>query len=319
MNISEVRVSLTAQDLLSIVNEFVKVEGLELSKIEIEDEIKIYGSYIKGFKIDFVAGIKLERIKDGVIHGEVTSFKIAKIKIFSLLRKFTLKYVTKSLEEKGITYEEGKVIIKLKMILKDIPYVDLDISDININKNILKVYISNLDISLKGKLNKQIEEETIVQKERIEEEIGDIKKVNDYYTYGRKYLENKLPDGIKEFSDYLFVIPDIAALIYRLLKDNRVDLKTKLIISGAITYVSFPTDFIPDNIPFIGKIDDLAVSFFTLDKIISNVPTKIILENWEGKNDLILVMNKVIEYTINFTGAKNVEKLYNFVDEIASL
>lgn len=316
MNISGINVTLTGEDLLSIINEFLKVEGLVISQIKIEDEIKVYGSYSKSIKIDFIAGVKFQRIKDGIIHGEVTSFRIAKMRIFSLVRKFALKYATKSLEEKGITYAEGKVIINLKKMMKDIPYVDLDISDININKNILKLYISNLNISLKGKLNKQIEEEIVEEKEEIAEKI---EKVSDYYTQGREYLENRLPNKIKEFSDYLFIIPDVAALVYRLLKDSRVDIKTKLIISGAIAYVSFPTDFIPDNIPFIGKIDDLAVAFFTLDKIISDVPSNIILENWAGKNDLILVMNNVIEYTINFTGAKNVEKLYKFVDEIASL
>lgn len=319
MNISEVKVALTGQDLLSIINEFVKIEGLNLSKIEIEEEIKIHGSYTKGFKIDFVADVKLKRVQNGIIHGEVTSFKIAKIKIVTILRKMVLKYIIKALEEKGVKYGEGKVIINLKNLLRDVPYVDLDISDINITQNILNVYVSNLNISIKGKLKKEIDEEIIEKEEETEKINENIEKVKDYYSDGRKYLENKLPKKLKQYSDYLFIIPDVATLLYRLLKDNRVSVKTKLVISAAIAYISFPTDIIPDNIPFIGKIDELAVAFFAVDNIISNVSINIILENWEGKNNIILVINKIIEYTINFTGAKNVEKLYNFVEEVAAL
>ena len=38
MNISGVKVALTGEDLLSIANDFVKVDGLDLEKIEVEDE-----------------------------------------------------------------------------------------------------------------------------------------------------------------------------------------------------------------------------------------------------------------------------------------
>lgn len=318
MNISGVKVSLTGEDLLSIINDFVKVDGLKLSKIDIGEEIKLQGSYVKGFKIDFIAGVKLKRVEKGIIHGEVTSFKIAKIKIFSLLRKMALKYSLKAIEEKGIKYQDGKVVINLKSILQDVPYVDLDVSDIHITQNILNVDLSRINISLDGALKKEKEEVEEIE-EIIEDIDQDIVKIKDYYSDGRGYLENKLPQKIKTYSDYLFIIPDMTALLYRLLKDKRVPVKTKLVISGAIAYIAFPTDIIPDNIPFIGKIDEIAVAFFALERIIADVPMKVILENWEGKNNIVLVIRNLIEYVVNFTGARNVEKIYNFLDEIISL
>lgn len=318
MNISGIKVSLTGEDLLSIINDFVKVDGLNLSRIEIGEEIKLFGNYVKGFKIDFIAGVKIRRVEDGIIHGEVSSFKIAKIKVFSLLRKMALKYTLKSLEEKGIDYQDGKVVINLKRILNDVPYVDLDISDIHIKQNILNVDVANVNISLEGSLIK--EEPEVIEAEEVIEEINEnIEKVKDCYSSGRGYLENRLPEKIKTYSDYLFIIPDMAALLYRLLKDKRVPLKTKLIISGAIAYIAFPTDIIPDNIPFIGKVDEIAVVFFAMDRIIADVSINVILENWEGKNDIVLVVKNIIEYVTNFTGARNVEKVYNFVEEVMSL
>lgn len=319
MNISGVKVALTGEDLLSIANDFVKVDGLDLEKIEVEDEIKLYGSFSKGVTINFMVGIKLSRVENGIIHGEVSSFKIAKIKIFSLVRKAALKYALKSLEEKGISYKEGKVVINIKYLLKDVPYVDLNISDLHLRQGILNVDLSNINVSLKGTLIKEVPEQENEEKEEVEEINENIEKVKDYYSFGRDYVEEKLPVKIKTYSDYLFIIPDMAALLYRLLKDKRVPLKTKLIISGSIAYIAFPTDIIPDNIPFVGKVDEIAVAFFALERIISDVSINVILENWEGKNDIVLVIKNIIEYVVNFTGAKNVEKIYNFVEEVMSL
>lgn len=319
MNISSVKVSLTGEDLLSIFNEFVKVEGLTLTKVDVDEEIKFYGSFSKGITLDFVAGVRLARIENGIIHGEVSSFKIAKIKIFSLMRKAALKFALKELSDMGIGYDSGKVVINLKVLLKDVPYVDLNISDIYTRQELLNIEVSDINISLLGTLIKEQPVEETEEEEETEEDFSDIEKVRDYYSVGRDYLEEKLPQKVKTFSDYVFIIPDMAALLFRLLKDKRVPMKTKIIISAAIAYIGFPTDIIPDNIPFIGKVDEIAVAFFALERIIADVPTRIILENWEGKNDIVFVIRNIIDYVINFTGAKNVEKVYNFIEEVMAL
>lgn len=168
-------------------------------------------------------------------------------------------------------------------------------------------------------------EELIEEKEilEIKEALQDTDKKDDYYSIGRnatkEKVENKLPDNAKQYSDYLFLIPDLAALIFRLLKDDRVPLKTKLTVSGSIAYIVCPTDMIPSNIPFIGKIDDLAVLFFALNRIANDVPLKVIVENWSGKNELILVLKSGLDYVSGFTGARNVEKVYNVVEQLSVL
>ena len=236
------------------------------------------------------------------------------------MRKAALKFALKELSDMGIGYDSGKVVINLKVLLKDVPYVDLNISDIYTRQELLNIEVSDINISLLGTLIKeQPVEETEEDEEDPVEDFSDVEKVRDYYSLGRDYVEEKLPQKVKTFSDYLFIIPDMAALLFRLLKDKRVHMKTKLIISAAIAYIGFPTDIIPDNIPFIGKVDEIAVAFFALERIISDVPTRIIIENWEGKNDIVFVIKNIIEYVINFTGAKNVEKVYNFIEEVMAL
>ena len=90
-------------------------------------------------------------------------------------------------------------------------------------------------------------------------------------------------------------------------------------MSAAIAYITIPTDVIPNNIPFIGVIDDIGVAFFALNKVLSDVPLAIIVENWQGKNELLLVLKNGIEYLVDFTGARNVERLCDVVKELSTL
>jgi uncharacterized membrane protein YkvA (DUF1232 family) len=324
MDISEVRVGLKGKDLLGIINEFVKIEGLTISKIDIKEDIIIKGTFKKIITLDFLGRVKLKRVSNGIIEGELLEFKISKLRIISFVRKAALKFVLNSIDDIGIKYNDGKVLIDLRGLLKDVPFVDFDIININVNKDTLYVDANNIKISLEGTLKKETSLEKVKEKETSNEDINEalvenIKKIEDNYTKGRTHIENKLPEKVRAFKDYLFVIPDMVALIYRLLKDKRVPIKTKLVISAAVSYVAFPTDLIPDNIPFIGNIDELAVIFFALDRIIEDVPISVILENWQGKNDIILVIKKILDYAVNFTGARNVEKIYNFIGEVATI
>ena len=157
---------------------------------------------------------------------------------------------------------------------------------------------------------------TKINHERMADEI---KKTEDCYTKGREKVSRKLPEKAKKYKDYIFVLPDIAALIYRLLKDKRVSMKTKLVISGAVAYITIPSDLIPDKVPFVGKIDDIAIGIFALNVIMTDVPLNIIMENWQGKNDILVVVKNVIEYATNFTGAKNIDSIYRVMEEILSV
>ena len=55
MKISEIKVKLLGSDILSIINEFVKIEGLTLTNVFIDDGIILEGNYKKGLKIELFA------------------------------------------------------------------------------------------------------------------------------------------------------------------------------------------------------------------------------------------------------------------------
>lgn len=317
MKISGVQAQLVGSDILSIINEFVKVDGLELKEVTIDNAINIKGTFKKGVSIDFSGQLTIEKVENSIVTAKFSKLKLMKLGFFRPIRSLALKIGLGQLKISGIDATKDRVIIDIKKLLKDIPYVDIDLKALYIKGQALHAEVENINISLMGNIIKVEEPEVITEDEEKDEE--PVNKVTDYYTLGRDKLQEKLPDVAKKISDYIFVVPDIVALICRMLKDSRVPIKTKLVVSASLAYVIFPTDLIPDKIPFIGKIDEIAVVFFALNRIATDVPTKVILENWAGKDELVLVLKNGLEYVTNFTGAKNVEKLYNVVEELSTL
>lgn len=320
MNISEVKVKLVGNDILSIINEFVKIEGLNLKSVTIEDGVILVGSFKKGVKIDFLAKAEIIECVNNKISARIVTVKILNLGLFRILRSFALKQLAKAFKAYGIESNKDKVIVDINMILKDVPFVDLTINEIFMKRSELWVEASNINISIAGELIKKVEaEEVKVEEEEAGAALEIINKTEDKYSIGREVLTNKLTEEAKIYKDYIFILPDIASLIYRLLKDKRVPIKTKLIMSAAIAYITIPTDLIPSKIPFIGAIDDIGVGFFALNKVLKDVPLAVIVENWEGKNELLMVLKNGIEYLTDFTGARNVQKLYHVVEELSTL
>ncbi len=68
-------------------------------------------------------------------------------------------------------------------------------------------------------------------------------------------------------------------LALRLLRDARVPLWTKAIVGLAVAYVILPLDFIPDWLPVVGQLDDLAALMAGISLFIRLCPPEIVDEH----------------------------------------
>ena len=71
-------------------------------------------------------------------------------------------------------------------------------------------------------------------------------------------------------------------LAWRLMRDPRVATSLKLVIPGLmVAYVLFPIDLLPDVIPVLGQLDDLAVVAVAVTAFIEMCPPALVREHRE--------------------------------------
>jgi len=82
-----------------------------------------------------------------------------------------------------------------------------------------------------------------------------------------------------------------ALLLFYAVKSDKMPMKDKLIVFGALGYFIIPIDLIPDLIPILGYSDDFAVLFATVRMIAMYIDPQVIndakfrLSEWFGEID----------------------------------
>ncbi|MDD7792935.1 DUF1232 domain-containing protein [Clostridium sp. 'White wine YQ'] len=330
MRVSEICVKLSKEDILGLLEEVITFKGLKIDDIEIDRVIRISGSFKRILRVKFRVAVEIIEVKKDELVFRLKEIKVLGIPAIKLIRKFVLKNILKDLKNMGVVHNEDKVIINFNKLMKDIKNFEMDIKEIQVNKSGINVTLHNVVIDIKDIIKKgnkdKIENEILTTEEDrttliennetllLEEKTENIEKVQDVYTDGRSFLEEKIPDNIKPMEEYLFILPDIIALIVRLLKDSRVSKSTKIAVASSLGYIIIPKDIINDKIPLLGKIDDISVVFFALNKLINDVPLEVLLENWQGSNKNILVLKNALEYLKSFSNGNKLDKFYVLID-----
>lgn len=90
----------------------------------------------------------------------------------------------------------------------------------------------------------------------------------DFMAYKDKFTQGAFVDKISHVAKRAGAKMVYAALIlYYTLESDKVSVKDKAMIVGALGYLISPIDVIPDAIPIAGLSDDLAVLIFVLHKV----------------------------------------------------
>jgi uncharacterized membrane protein YkvA (DUF1232 family) len=77
------------------------------------------------------------------------------------------------------------------------------------------------------------------------------------------------------------LVPDCAVLLSRLLRDDRVPRRQKLLIGAVLPYLALPFDLIPDFIPVVGQLDDAFLVVVVLRRVVRKNPG-LVRELWPG-------------------------------------
>jgi uncharacterized membrane protein YkvA (DUF1232 family) len=72
--------------------------------------------------------------------------------------------------------------------------------------------------------------------------------------------------------------PIYGRLFLELVRDGRVPWSRKVLLGLAAAYVASPIDLVPDFVPFVSRIDDVAVVVLALDAFLESVPRELMIE-----------------------------------------
>ena len=97
---------------------------------------------------------------------------------------------------------------------------------------------------------------------------------------------------------YLLLLPDLFALLVRLIGDSRIDTSLKMQLIAVSAYVISPIDLVPDFLLPIGLIDDVVAIAFVLSRVVRIMQEsgeEILREHWEGEGDVLAQVQSVAE------------------------
>ena len=98
----------------------------------------------------------------------------------------------------------------------------------------------------------------------------------DFISYKDKFTQNGFIDKVSRIAKRAGAKLVYAALIlYYTLQSDKVSVKDKTLIIGALGYLISPLDVMPDAIPIVGSGDDLSVLIYVLHKVWGDVSNEI--------------------------------------------
>lgn len=85
-------------------------------------------------------------------------------------------------------------------------------------------------------------------------------------------------------------LPDVARLLFRLCRDNRVPLRHRASLLGLAAYLASPVDLIPDFIPVVGAMDDSLLVALVLRRAVRGIDPELLEEHWDGAPEVLDVI-----------------------------
>jgi uncharacterized membrane protein YkvA (DUF1232 family) len=116
-------------------------------------------------------------------------------------------------------------------------------------------------------------------------------------------LQESVRDYKGEFQKIIRLTPNIFKLFTNLLEDPLVPAGNKPTINATIAYFVAPFDALPEEIySQIGYLDDLFLASWSLKKLEEQVGYAVLENNWEGEEELSIVIDEVYNKTREVIG-----------------
>lgn len=352
MNFLQVGVKLKAENIQSFIDDFLKIDGIMISDIELqEDMVMINKIKYKSFG-SIGVGLKVERVEDGILSITIKKVRAINIPISVIPINFILKIVLGKIDIPWISCDGKQIKVDLFEIFDqfNLDFLALDVKDIKITKENVNIMIDNINFNMDNVKNKdkkvsnngeenvieKIEDEgthenLIVEKDDQFDDNCDRKDnfgvkdnfnknsksyFNEYSRVRYRIYNGKFRNMDRElFGKIIFLLPDIGVLCYRLLRDKRVKKSLKILLTFTLIYLINPLDKINNKFSILNKIDDMLLLVFTLNKVFTSVDKDILDYHFDGSKDTLDFLIDSFYILNQFLGGENINKLYTVFEK----
>lgn len=80
-------------------------------------------------------------------------------------------------------------------------------------------------------------------------------------------------------------VPDCVVLFRRLLGDQRIPRRRKIVLGLLLAYLVMPIDLVPDFIPVAGQLDDAIIVVLVLRSVLRAGGPDLVREHWPGPRE----------------------------------
>ena len=112
---------------------------------------------------------------------------------------------------------------------------------------------------------------------------------------------------------YVLMAPDFFHLLCKLMFDPRIPTIEKAKIGGAVAYFVSSADVVPEGLVGpAGYIDDVALTAYVLNSVLTSVSPEILKEHWAGSGDVLENIQEILRVADELIGSgmwKRIRKL----------
>ncbi|NQU04891.1 MAG: DUF1232 domain-containing protein [Calditrichaeota bacterium] len=136
-------------------------------------------------------------------------------------------------------------------------------------------------------------------------------KEHDFYQRLRIRVHNWQRKKGKDYKwmEYIILAPDFFHLLVKLSLDRDVPPAKKAQLFFVIAYFISPIDLIPDPIPGVGLLDDIALAAYVLNSLLNSIDPQVIQRNWAGEQDILALLKRIIKKSDEMIGSGLYRKL----------
>lgn len=322
MHISRVDLALSVADLSQLLREFApNAPGVGL---EIRNGALIIRPDSGGSRGPLRPALELKVADCSPTRLTLTTRLIGIPLVERLIRDRALPRALEELAVAGLTYGDGRIELDLEQLLPLVP-ARFRLDRFAIGRGIILVTVRDLDIApglMMGSAG------GLVPGEATAEGATDLlpvpavpaalavappdeaRSLYDRVRAGvERSLSRALPGRLARLTPWLFALPDLVVLLWRLLLNPKVDARRKAIASAAIAYVAWPLDFLPDLLPGFGWLDDTTIALLSLCAIVSGSSAELRTELWPGDPDVLTPLTKALDLFEQTVGQRLFGKL----------